>query len=130
MKGFTIIEILIAIFILVVGILGVLSAFPLGTKFVTFSRMSSVAIQLAQEKMEEIISQSYDNISSSTEDYGKISGFEAYKRVTEVNYYDPENSTITTTNTGIKKIKITVFWHSPLWVSERSINLITLFTRR
>jgi len=129
MKGVTIIEILIAVFILVVGILGVLSMFPIGTKFTTFSKMASVATQLAQEKTEEIISQSYDNISSSVEDYGKISGFEAYKRISEVNYYDPESSNTTTTDTGIKKITVTVFWHSPLW-GEKSINLITFFARR
>jgi len=129
-KSFTLIELLIAIFILAVGIVGVLQAFPLGTRIASFSKMSTVATQLAQAKIEDMISGSYFDLSSSLEGYGEIPGFESYKRATAVDYYDPVTATTTGSDTGIKKIEITVFFKSPLGVSEKEVKITSLISRR
>lgn len=132
-KGFTIIELIISIFILTVGISAVLYMFPLGTQVQKSSQMATVAIQLSQGKMEEIISKSYSEIVPGTveEDYGFDSDFNSYRRQTEISYFDPENPQIVPgSDLGIKKIQVTVFWRSPLEISEKEIKLVTLFARK
>lgn len=131
-KSFTLIELLIAIFILAVGIVGILYMFPMGTRIGKSAQMASVATQLGQAKMEEIIFKSYNDISSSTEAYGEISDFEAYKRVTTASCFDPNGSDLTPNcpDTGIKKIEVNVSWKSPFGVTEKSINLTSLIAKR
>ena len=65
-KGFTLVELLVAIFVLTVGIAGVLAIFPIGTKIEKTNQMSAIATQLAQEKMEDIISASYNELNVAT----------------------------------------------------------------
>jgi prepilin-type N-terminal cleavage/methylation domain-containing protein len=132
-KGFTIIELIISIFILTVGISAVLYMFPLGTQVQKSSQMATVAIQLSQGKMEEIISKSYSEIVPGIieEDYGFDSDFSSYRRQTEISYFDPVNpQTVPASDLGIKKVQVTVFWRSPLETSEKEIKLITLFARK
>lgn len=129
--GFTLIELLIAIFVLTVGIVGVLYMFPMGAQVAKSSQMTSIASQLGQAKIEEMISKSYNEISSTAEEYGEISGFKSYKRITEVSYFDPNNpETPSAEDFGIKKIETTVFWRSTFGVPEKSINLFSLVTKR
>ena len=125
-KGFTLIEILISIFILSVGIVGILLAFPLGVQVESNAKMRTCASKLAQEKMEEVISFPYEDINSSLEDYETISEFQSYKRETNVDYYDPDSFLSTTTNLGIKMIEVKVFWNSSLASIEKNINFKTL----
>ena len=129
-KGFTIIELLISIFVLTVGILGILLMFPTAIRVEKSSQMASIASYLGQAKIEQIISQPYDEIASSTEDYGVISGFQPYKRITEINYFDPVNSTTTGEDLGIKKIDITVFWQPPFGITEKCFRIDSLVTKR
>ena len=131
MRSFTLIEVIIAIFILGTGIVAVLSIFPMGTQIQKSAQMASTASQLGQAKMEELISKSYGEISVATTTEAQLdSPFESYKRVTKVNYWDPVNSTITDSDSGIKKIEITVSWKSPLGVTEKSININSLIAKR
>ncbi len=129
-EGFTLIELLIATFILTVAISGVLSSFPLGVKIGNSAQLSSVASQLAQAEIEEILSKSYDEIAigTETEDYGSISDFPHYKRVAEASCYDPNGSALSPDcpDTGIKKIDVILYWKSSLGVVERSFNIATL----
>ena len=131
-ESFTLIELLIAISILAVAIVGVLAMFPTASRVAKSSQMISIANYLGQEKMEEESSRPYGEISVgiATESYEEISDFKAYKRITEINYYDPLNSTTTDKDLGIKKIEITVFWKSPLGIGEKSINIKNLITKR
>lgn len=131
-KSFTLIELLIVIFVLTVGIIGVISMFPMGIQTGKSAQIATVATSLNQGKIEEIIFKSYGEISvgSTTEAYGEISNFEFYKRVTEVNYYDPVNSTVIDSDSGIKRIEVTVFWQSSLGGSEKNINIVSLISKR
>ena len=130
-KGFTIIELLVAIFVLVVGIVGVLNAFPLGVQVEKSAQMATIATQLSQAKMEEIISKSFTDISSESKQ-PLASPFSAYSREVEVVCYDPNGVTLPPDcpDTGIKKIKVTVSWKSPLGVSTKKVELFSLITKR
>jgi len=131
-NGFTLIELLIAIFILTVGILGIMAIFPMASRIEKSNQIITVATQLAQGKAEEILYKPYNEITvgTTTENYGSISNFNSFKRIAKVNYYDPENSTIASSDLGIKQIEITVYWESPLGNSERSTAVISLVSKR
>ncbi len=125
--GFTLIEVIIAIFILAVGITAVLAMFPLGIQIVSSSKMATAAVYLGEAKMEEIISTSYEEISSEPKQTLNPP-FSAYSRETEVACFDPNGSFFPNCpgDTGIKEIKVTVSWG----VAGKKIELSTLITKR
>ena len=132
-KSFTLIELLLAIFVLTVGILGVSQAFPLGVYIQKSAQMDTVANELCQSKMEEIFSLSYGEIAlgAAEDSYGSLPSFLSYKRRTEISYFDPNNPGVpAVTDVGIKKIKITVFWHSPIGISEKQATITNLIAER
>ena len=131
--GFTLIESLAAIFVLAIGISAIFQAFPSGVFIQKTAQMNTVANQLCQEKMEEIIAKSYDEMLLGTQEeaYGSIPSFNSYKRRTEISYFDPNNPGIVPgSDLGIKKIKVTVYWLSHLGVAERSFSVTNLFSKR
>lgn len=135
-KGFTILELLITIFVLSIGIVGFLQAFPLGTHIAKTSQMTTIATQLAQAKMEEQIPKSYDEISIGIIEskHQLASPFESYQRETKVSCVDPELELSEVVNCspdpGIKKIEVTVFWKSSLGVTEKNIRIASLISKR
>ena len=125
-NAFTLIEAIIAIFILAVGITAVLTMFPLGIQIVNSSKIVTIATYLAQEKIEEIISTPYGEISNESEPT-LASPFNAYSRETGVTYFDPDNPGVTSSeDTGIKKIKVTV----SRGVADKKIEFSTLITKK
>ncbi|HBR13686.1 MAG TPA: hypothetical protein DD697_03200, partial [Candidatus Komeilibacteria bacterium] len=68
--GFTLIETLIALAILTVAVLAIVQLFPLGLKAGQQAKNTTRATNLAQARMEELISESYGNLNpgSVTED--------------------------------------------------------------
>jgi len=103
-NGFTLMEVLVAMLILTVGLLGMAG---LITGIINSNKLSnriSTATVLAQDKMEEIRGVGYDNASGGTEEYNTISNCSLYKRVTDVTVDDPA--------AGMKKIVVTVYWDS------------------
>ena len=130
MKSFTLIELMIAISILVVGIVGVLAMFPLGIQMVVSSKMATVASYLGEAKIEEIIFTSYEEISSEARET-LSPPFSAYSRETQVICFDPNDSfSPDCPDTGIKNIKVIVYWRSPFGVTEKNIQIETLINQR
>lgn len=138
LKGFTLIEAIIAIFIITVGIVAVLQMFPLSIQQQKLAEMSTVASKLGQEKIEVIIAKSYNDIlvGTTTEAYGQISGFTAFKRATAINCVNPDlqevpcNYSPTDDPNPIKKIEVIIFWKSPLGVTEKNLKTATLISKR
>lgn len=126
-KGFTLVEAMVAVFILTVGISAILVIFPSGLRIVRSSKMATVATHLAQEKIEEIISQPYADISSEAEQT-LSSPFNAYSRETEVVCFDPNGGLVPNCpdDTGIKEIKVIVSWG----ITDKKIELTTLIKQR
>jgi hypothetical protein len=99
-----------------------LGMFSLGVQAESRAKMSAVSLGLAQAKLEELVATPYSDIESSIEDYGEISGFEAFKREADVSYWDPLNSTTTEADLEIKRVIVSVFWDS----DQKNTELITL----
>ena len=130
--GFTLIEVIVAIFILSTGILAVLAIFPLGIQIMDFSETVTTSNYLAGSKIEEVISLSYPDISVG--DITETSlpyPFSEYRRETKISYVDPTNNFQEVPNdTGIKKIEVTVSWSSALKINKKSIELSTFIIQR
>lgn len=138
-KGITLIETIIAVSILALGIVGVLQAFPLGAHLAKTAQMSTIATELGQAKIEEELSRSYSDIpvADTTEDYGSITDFTSYKRITSVNCvrssdlatvscdYDPISDP-----SPLKKVEVAVYWRSTLGVVEKNISLMSLIVKK
>ncbi len=131
LSGFTLLEAMIAIFVITVGIVAVLQAFPLSMQVQNSAKMATVAAQLGQEKIEEIIAKSYADISSEAETTLN-SPFESYSRKVEVTCFDPngESSSPNCPDTGVKKVKVIVSWKSPPGVTKKSFEIATLISKR
>ena len=117
--GFTLMEVLAAMVILSVGLLGMAA---LVTGIISSNKLSnriSAATVLAQDKMEEIRRVGYDDAEneSGTENYGDISNYLLYKRITGVVAGNPA--------TGMKKITVTVYWES----DDHSVVLNTILAK-
>ena len=131
-KGFSLIELFLAIFILTIGFAGVIAVFPVGARIGKSSERTTVAVELSQAKMEEITSKSYNEILAGIiePETELASPFNGYFRETEVRYYDPLNLTFPGSDMGVKEIRVTVSWRSNLGISNSKVDLITLVARR
>ena len=127
--GFTLIETLIALAILMIAVLSIVQLFPLGLKASYQAKNLSLATNLAQAKLEKLISDNYDNlaIGITTEDtLSSIdSDFSSFIRVTEINYVDGNlNSSIQ--DLGLKKVVVYVSWPNSFTGDRSTTSLVTL----
>ncbi len=96
-KAFTIVESLVAILILTIGFVAVTQIFPFNLKMDKSSEMKTRAIELAQAKIEELISKSYQEINCSgsavpcNQEESQVVEDTAFKRVTIIKFADPQN---------------------------------------
>lgn len=105
-KGFTMLEVAMAILILTIGLLGVSGLIVSVINTNKTSVEMSKATTLAQSQMEDIRRQGYlvvgESGTSVTEDYGTISGFPSFQRVTSVS--------AASETPGVKIVTVTVLW--------------------
>jgi prepilin-type N-terminal cleavage/methylation domain-containing protein len=129
-NGFTLIETAVAVFMLSVGICGVLIIFPLSLKIIQSSNLATKAVGLAQEKIEGLSSDNYDDISIGTTSENLASPFDMFTRQTVINYVDPTNGMVVSLiDTGIKKAMITISWNSVLSIGQQSITINGLMSK-
>jgi len=104
--GFTFIEVLVAMVVLSIGLLGLVALITGVINGNKVSNRITTATVLAQDKMEKIKGVGYYDAEdeAGTEDYGEILWNSSYKRITGIVVDDPE--------TGMKKITVTVYWDS------------------
>ena len=103
-KGFTLIEILIAMSLLSIGFLGAASLTVGIIKGNYHAKSTTTAIILAQDKLEQMKHIGYTPAVSSTEAYNSISGYPNFRRNTTVSLNTPVVDT--------KTINVEVFWKS------------------
>ncbi|MCX5749508.1 MAG: prepilin-type N-terminal cleavage/methylation domain-containing protein [Candidatus Saganbacteria bacterium] len=78
--GFTLLEMVIVLAVLSLGLLPIMLLFSSGITASSDATNRSVAVQLAQQKMEQIKGLSYSDIESTSEAFGQISGFSNFSR--------------------------------------------------
>jgi Tfp pilus assembly protein PilV len=131
----TMVEVLVAVFIITVGLVAVATGMQLATSGVATGQQQTTAAFLAEQKLEDIKAfalstasgQGWGNITTTAfpaEGYNSISGYPAYRRAT----------TITTPSATTKRITVDVFWF-PVGVAqsnnaERSVTVSVVLASR
>lgn len=126
-KSFSIAEVIVAIMIFAVGILSVVSVFPIYKRMSRISEKSTIAAFLAQSKIEEIFSVPYDQIAVGAYEpraaVATSGAYSVFERKTDISYIDL-NFNSSATDQGLKIITTTVYWHEGS--RERLESLITI----
>ena len=134
-KGFSLIEIIVAVFILTIAFISVMYAFPLGLSINKGASNATIASYLAQEKIEELHSQGYENIATGTTETkhrlatSSTSYLYGFQRETTVTYVDG-NLAATSTDAGLKEISTTVYYINAYSKEEKDYNITTLISQR
>ena len=116
--------------------MGMLQAFPLGTKVWKSSQRATIASQLGQEKIEEILAQPYSEISAGTIEikHQLDSPFVAYQREATITCVDPASDFSEVVgcspDPGMKKIEVVVFWKAPFGLLEKSTEITGLIAKK
>jgi prepilin-type N-terminal cleavage/methylation domain-containing protein len=135
-RGMTLVELLVAVFIITVGLVAIGAGFQIATVGVAVGQQQTTATLLAEQRLESIRSylmsssgtQGFANITSTNfaaaEAYGSIANYTTYRRSTTIT--DPTATT--------KRVTVEVFWR-PVAVSsttnaERSVVVSALLSSR
>lgn len=134
-RGMTIFEILVAVFIITIGLVAVATGMQLATAGVATGQQQTTAAFLAEERLEDVkafalgtaaAGQGWANLTAASfpdQAYDTIPNYSRYRRTTLIT-----NSTVTT-----KRIDVSVFW-VPVGVasgnSERSVTFSVVLTSR
>ena len=153
-RGFTILEVLIAVVILSVGILAVSSLMGTSIKSSSYSQALTQANNYAQERLETLMSIDYSNLQVTDTTTGRTDlrrnctqtdatasrpvytctptatrdiGNRTYSWIYEVIYIDLDgNGTASPGIDGLKRLNVTVKWTDQLWNAEKSITVTSL----
>ncbi len=111
-EGFSLIEIILALFVLAIGILGYISLFGSSIRGTTFSRQYTQAVIIAQRQLDRLINSSYESVDLSPGIHGPTTYLENGFS-TNCTYIISDSNTSTTSNTTIiyKKIQLDVAWN-------------------
>jgi prepilin-type N-terminal cleavage/methylation domain-containing protein len=135
-RGMTLVELLVAVFIITVGLVAIGAGFQIATSGVAAGQQQTTATYLAEQHLESMKSfavssngsQGFANVTSTnfaaTEGYGTITNYATYRRTTTIT--DPTATT--------KRITVSVFWR-PVAVSatanpERNVTVSVMLTSR
>ena len=102
-KGFTLLEVLVAIVLLVVGVAVLVGLFSNALIGSSDAENTTIAMNLIQGRMEEIRNLGFSNIIPESK--ADVSGFPEFQR--EVAIYDPEGDP---TVNDLKQVTVTVYW--------------------
>ncbi len=124
-KGFTILETMVAILVLTIGITAVLQVFPLCSNIQKSNEMENQAIFLAQEKIEQEIFKTYENIQIGTIIEDPVySPYERFVRETNITLEEAGP------DSGLKKIEVIVRWNSVFSLKKGKMSIVNLVAER
>lgn len=131
----SLIETMVALLILMVAFISLIQSFPFSQNMVKTAENSTKASYLAQNELEQLLALNYDNVPVGTiEAKQRLSGDSSnylydFQRDTTVNYLD-SNWQISVSDTGIKKISVTVYYTDSISKKENSYTVSTLVSQR
>jgi general secretion pathway protein I len=123
-RGFSLLELIIAIAVLAVGLVGVLQIFPIGLRASQRAGMMTKASFLAQNKIEDVKLAGFDAITELPPKIplsGRDGDFEWAIKIDNISLAGVES------NNNMKKVIVTVTW--PERNATRSKEFITYITK-
>jgi type IV pilus assembly protein PilV len=115
-KGFTLLEVMIALVILAVGLLGLASLQIMAIKSNSYGQQMTVASTMAQNQLEQL-RRTTGTLTSGGDSVTDQNGI-AYTRIWTVTPNSPQ--------TGASTVVITISWTGPAGTGARSINIRTI----
>jgi Tfp pilus assembly protein PilV len=119
-KGFTFVELLVALSLFMVGMVSILVIFPLDRRYLAQSAYATQAVSLAQEKIEQVRALSYDDLTIGTYEakatVSSTSGDQLvqFSRATTVTLLDANRAVVSPQDSahdvGLKEVDVTVYW--------------------
>ena len=122
--GFTLLEVLIALVVMSIGLLGLSAMTITMTKSLSFSQRLTTATALAQEKLEAIKQAPYARITTGNympEGYNTITGHPQFKREVTISTDTPFIDT--------KTVVVTTSWQRGKYLAPYTVTLKTLINR-
>ena len=126
-KGFTIIELVVSVSILIIAVFAINNLLTQGVSAARRSEKLTVAVNLAQAQIETILSEQYTNLPVGTYEARHVV-FQNYYRKTLISFIDPATLQTITTDLGLKKVNTTVYYQIP--GKEKSYTLSTIITQQ
>jgi len=132
--GMSLLEIMVSLSILALTFIALMQSFPTALTINKTSENSTKASYLAQEKLEELNSLGYNNITVGTiEAKHRLSDTQSdylyyFQRQTIVDYVD-SNLQNSASDIGLKKISVTVYYTNALSKTEKSYSTVTLMSQ-
>ncbi len=129
-KGLTILETVVAIAVLMICIFGIINIFPWSLQISKSASLRTIATNLGQEKIEEIIALDYEEIGTGTIETRHRLGsdvsdpFYSFERETSVIFVDSD-IVESVPDMGMKKITITVYWTTQLG-GDKNLQIVYL----
>jgi prepilin-type N-terminal cleavage/methylation domain-containing protein len=135
-RGFTLGEVLVAIFVLAIGLVGVVTGFQYATSGVEIGKGQTTAAFLAEQRLEWLKALALTNWTSAalaagttTEAYGSIADAALYRRVTTIT--DRPGGTCAA---SCKLVQVTVFYRPVTGQGqvdqERRLDVVTMLVTR
>lgn len=116
-KGFTIIEVLLAISIMAIGLLGLAALQTTAINGNALGKKNTLAITLAEDKIEKYKNTPYENISAGVTTETNLSAGAIYTRTTKVEDDTPIS--------GVKTVTVNVTWQN----GSKSVSLQTIISK-
>lgn len=131
-RGFTIIEIVTAIGVFGIGVLGLAGFFAASTQIVRSASNMSVATNLTSGFSDEEFAKSYDELIPGIGNRTPVSAdpaspFFQYQYQIDISLID-DNLAVSDNDIGLKKIDVKVFWQEG--TSEKHVQISTIKSRR
>jgi type II secretory pathway pseudopilin PulG len=130
-SGFSIIEAIVAIVVLMIAFVSIVSIFPFSINITGNAQQQSIASAIALSKIEEIRTINYEEMATgiviprqavSLDSDNIWSKFDYQVEVQFLN----QNLEASLTDSGLKQVKVTVFWQSPVKKTEQSTEISTI----
>lgn len=102
-KGFTLLEVLLTIILITAGFTALMQAFSAGIFTSADNENELIAMNLAQEKMEDLRNRSYANVTNEAK--APVAGFSAFEREVSISTAPPLPA-------GLKQVTTTVSWNA------------------
>lgn len=134
-RGMSLIEIMAALLILIVAFIGLIQSFPFSQIIVKTAENFTKASYLAQSELERLLALNYDNIPVGTiEAKERLATDPAnylyyFQRQTTISYLD-SNWQPSVSDTGMKKISITIYYTNSISKKENSYTVSALASQR
>ena len=135
-SGYTLVELMVALLLLVVALMGLASAFPISRVTVQYGSAASTAVSLGRQTLEGMRNRRYSELTDEittanfpSQGYGAIPGFGSFRRTVTIEDGVPEATCTPPPGTPCtKRVTVTVFFRDDAGL-ERSVAVRTIFVR-